>query len=257
MTLSSLPRISPLVDRLVRLDTGGHWVVSCYLKLEPRDRVRRKYRIKFKNRAKARLTDLERLKLGRSERDLIERDLERVRAYLDEPGNLPTGRGVAVFASEPIGLFEAVTLPRVFRSRLVIDRTPLVRELAALADEFGLVVCAVYDRTSARFFQVTAFGIEELTTSPPAGRLAPVGSMVPVRLPDRDGGSLRPESTTTIRAFALRKNDTTRGSRSVCSICRARCPTGGSFWPGSVGMRRRWSHTSIPTFGSAYWVRRD
>ncbi len=164
MTLSSLPRISPLVDRLVRLDTGGHWVVSCYLKLEPRDRVRRKYRIKFKNRAKARLTDLERLKLGRSERDLIERDLERVRAYLDEPGNLPTGRGVAVFASEPIGLFEAVTLPRVFRSRLVIDRTPLVRELAALADEFGLVVCAVYDRTSARFFQVTAFGIEELTS---------------------------------------------------------------------------------------------
>ncbi len=48
------------------------------------------------------------------------------------------------------------------RSRLGVDRTPLVRELASVEDEFGTLLTAVLDRTSARFFQVTAFGAEEL-----------------------------------------------------------------------------------------------
>lgn len=67
-----------------------------------------------------------------------------------------------MFASEPLGLFEVIPLPQVFRSRLAIDRTPLIRELAALADEFGRVICAVVDRTSARLFEVTAFDVTEL-----------------------------------------------------------------------------------------------
>ena len=41
-----------------------------------------------------------------------------------------------------------------------------MRELAAVDDEFGRVLCAVYDRTGARFFDVTAFGVEELPGLP-------------------------------------------------------------------------------------------
>ncbi|MBI4421761.1 MAG: hypothetical protein HY560_13125 [Gemmatimonadetes bacterium] len=154
--------VLPLVDRLARLDAGQHWVVSCYLKLEPRDRSRGKYLIKLKNRIRDRLAHLERRGLSRAERDALERDLGRVRQHLEDPVNLPTGRGIAVFACEPIGLFEAIPLPHVFRSRLAVDHSPLVRELTALADEFGTMLGAVYDRTGARFFQVTAFGVEEL-----------------------------------------------------------------------------------------------
>lgn len=150
------------MERFANVGTTDHWVVSCYLKLEPRDRSRGKYLIKLKNRIKAHLSWVQQLGVTRSEREAVERDLNRVRDYLADPTNLPTGRGIAVFACEALGLFEAVPLPEVFRSRLIVDRSPLVRELAALDDEFGLVLCAVYDRTSARLFRVTAFGIEEL-----------------------------------------------------------------------------------------------
>ncbi len=156
------PTLHAVLDRIAAVGTTGHWVVSCYLKLEPRDRTRGKYVIKLKNRIKERLGWLENQGVSRADRDVVTGDLDRVREYLEDPSNLPTGRGIAVFACEPIGLFEAVPLPNVFRSRLAIDRSPLVRELAALDDEFGLVVCAAYGRTSARFFKVTAFGIEEL-----------------------------------------------------------------------------------------------
>ncbi len=158
----SYETVRPLVERLARLHAGEHWVVSCYLKLEPRDRSRRKYLIKLKNRIRDRVAWLERRGLDRVARETVGRDLERVREYLEDPSNLPPGRGIAIFACGPLGLLAAVPLPQVFRSRLAVDRTPLVRELAALDDEFGRVLCAVYDRTSARFFDVTAFGVEEL-----------------------------------------------------------------------------------------------
>ncbi|UCG84765.1 MAG: hypothetical protein JSW71_12475 [Gemmatimonadota bacterium] len=160
---TGLPTLHEVLDRIAAVGTTSHWVVSCYLKLEPRDRSRGKYTIKLKNRIRERLAWLDRMNVSRAEREVVGRDLDRVRDFLDDPSNLPTGRGIAVFACEPLDLFEAVPLPNVFRSRLAIDRSPLVRELAALDDEFGLVVCAAYGRTSARFFWVTAFGIEELS----------------------------------------------------------------------------------------------
>lgn len=143
------------------MGTTEHWVVSCYLKLEPRDRTRGKYLIKLKNRIKERLAELEGRGVTREERKGIERDMERVRVHLEDPENLPAGRGIAIFACEPLELFEVVPLPQVFRSRLVVDRSPLVRELAAVSDEFGRVLCVVYDRTSARFFEVTAQAVAE------------------------------------------------------------------------------------------------
>ncbi|OGU28303.1 MAG: hypothetical protein A3K13_13665 [Gemmatimonadetes bacterium RIFCSPLOWO2_12_FULL_68_9] len=154
--------MEPLVERLARLHAGEHWVVSCYLKLEPRDRARGKYLIKLKNRIRERLAWLEQRGLGRVTREAVGRDLERVREYLEDPSNLPPGRGIAIFACAPLGLLAAVPLPQVFRSRLAVDRTPLVRELAAVDDEFGRVLCVAYDRTGARFFDVTAFGVDEL-----------------------------------------------------------------------------------------------
>jgi peptide chain release factor subunit 1 len=156
--------VHEVVDRIANLGSDGGWVVSCYLKLEPRDRSRGKYLIKLKNRIKRRLEWIDaNWDLPRSERGTIERDLAKIRQYLELPTNLPEGQGIAVFASSPRKLFEAVPLPRVFRSRLGVDRGPLVRELLALDDEFGRMLCVVYDRATARFFEVTAFGAEEGT----------------------------------------------------------------------------------------------
>ncbi len=154
--------LTPLIERLTALGATEHGVVSCYLKLEPRDRGHGKYLIKLKNRIKALTAGLEARGLGRAARLAVGRDLERIRDYLAHPSNLPAGRGIAVFACEPLKLFEPIPLPVVFRSRLVVDHTPLVRELAALNDEFGRMLCVAYDRTSARFFEVTPAGAAEL-----------------------------------------------------------------------------------------------
>ena len=50
--MATNPDIKRLLGRLTRLRTDDHRVVTCYLKVEPRDRARGKYLIKLKNRVK-------------------------------------------------------------------------------------------------------------------------------------------------------------------------------------------------------------
>jgi len=166
----SKPAVMPIerdlhasVAALAAIEPSPHWVVSCYLKLEPRDKTRGKYLIKMKNRVRETVKALAKHPLERADREAIATDLGRVLEYFEDPGHLPSTRGIAIFASQGLGLFEVLALPHVHRSRLGVDHVPLVRELVALDEEFGTILVAVCDRTAARFFEVTAFDCVELT----------------------------------------------------------------------------------------------
>lgn len=148
--------------RLNRVRPGEHRVVSCYLKLEPRDRSRGKYLIKLKNRVRQVSDALPRLGLIREAEEAVRRDLTRIVEHLRAPATLPPTHGVAIFACEKTELFEVLPLAVVHRSRLAVDVTPLVKELASLEDEFGRILTVAVDRSGARFFQVTASEATEL-----------------------------------------------------------------------------------------------
>ena len=143
------------IARLAGIAPGRDWVVSCYLKLEPRDRTRGKYLIKLKTRAKGLLLNYE----GQPE---IAANVQQVLDYLEQPNHLPRARAIAIFASRALDLFEALPLPHVHRSRLAVSHEPLVRELLGLEEEFGTILAVVYDSTAARFFEVTAYDCIEL-----------------------------------------------------------------------------------------------
>src|SRR5881628_2935754 len=150
------------IERLSRVEPGPFQVLSCYLKLEPRDKERGKYLIKMKNRVKRVESDLARRALDHAQREATAADLARVLHYFEEPTHLPPARGIALFACGRLDLFEALALPHVHRSRLAVAPVPLIRELVALDEEFGTILVAACDRTGARFFQVTAYDVVEL-----------------------------------------------------------------------------------------------
>jgi len=154
--------LKKLLTRLTRLRTDDHRIVTCYLKVEPRDRARGKYLIKLKNRVRLVEQGLEGLGLSRAIREEVSADLARVQDQLKDPKRLPATQGLAIFACGPLKLFELVGLPSVHRSRLAVDRSALVRELASVEDEVGMLLTVVLDRTAARIFEVTAFGTVEL-----------------------------------------------------------------------------------------------
>src|SRR3982750_2825000 len=103
------------IARLAAIEPGNHWVVSCYLKLEPRDRTRGKYLIKMKNRVREREAALAGQALSHQDREAIGTSLRQVLEYLEQPGHLPPARAIAIFASPELQLFEVLPLPHVHR----------------------------------------------------------------------------------------------------------------------------------------------
>ena len=173
MTTTVADRASrPIDERLASLagivPSEHQIVVSAYLSLEPEDRTRQRYLGQLKSRIQEIQPTIERMAPSRELREMVERDVRRVVDAVAVPSRLPHARGLALFASEALGLFEVIPLPRVHRFRLVVDRTAYVRELATVAEEFGTVLTAVVDRTRARIFEVTAFGAAEVADVPAA-----------------------------------------------------------------------------------------
>ena len=154
------------LQRLVRIQAGEHWIVSCYLKLEPRDRSRGKYQIKLKNRVREVVEALPAEGLTRQEMDEVKADLDQILEFVRDPAELPAARGIAVFACGALGLFAAIPVPRVYRSRLLVARTALIRELAAIEDEVGRLIAAFVDKTGATLYEVTAFEAREIESIP-------------------------------------------------------------------------------------------
>jgi peptide subunit release factor 1 (eRF1) len=169
--------IAPLLERLTRLPPGPHWIVSCYVRLEPGDRTRSRYLLALKDRMKALEDDPRLMAASREARLAVEGDLARIRGYLEHPRSLPHARGLAIFACEELGLFEAAPLPRVHRTRAILDDTPWVAELVAAGREAEPIIAAVIDRALARFFTVSPSGAVELpggfTVSGRGGRYRP------------------------------------------------------------------------------------
>lgn len=149
---------SALAEMLALGDLG--WVVSCYQKLEPADRADTKYRIKLKNRISRAADRLRVLGFSHDDREMIIEALDRVEHFFSHSGNLDGARGVAVFAGKD--WMRAVRLPYVLRSRVLVDRTPVVSELAALTEAGNRVLVAVADRTAARIFEVDLEGAREI-----------------------------------------------------------------------------------------------
>jgi hypothetical protein len=103
----------------------------------------------------------ERDQLSHDDRVALETTLRRAAGFLER--ELPTegARGVALFASEPAGLFEAIKLPRPVPSRVAIERSPLVGPLARLERRERWCV-ALVSRRDARIFRGSPDGLREI-----------------------------------------------------------------------------------------------
>jgi len=152
--------VAAVLRELLALGDRAGWVITCYQKLEPADRLSDKYRIKLKNRLRGAAERLDVLGYAHAEREGIRAGLARVEEFFSHPSNLEGSRGMAVFVAPK--LFKVVPLPYVLRSRVLVDRTAVVGELVALTEEGTRLLAVVTDRRSARFFDVGLLGATEL-----------------------------------------------------------------------------------------------
>jgi peptide chain release factor subunit 1 len=152
-----------LLRRLAELRLDRPVVLSLYLDLNPTEFATPPARA---TAVRSLLDEAERKvrerdTLPHSDRMALEGALQRSRVFLER--ELPTdgAHAVAVFASEPVNLFETLRLPRSVRSRVAIGRSPLVGPLARI--ERGERFCvALVSRRDARIFRGSTDGLREI-----------------------------------------------------------------------------------------------
>jgi len=138
-------------------------VLSLYLNLDPSQFATppaRKTSVRsLLDEAERRLR--ERDGLSHDDKMALQASLERAARFLEN--NLPSdgAHGVAVFASEPNDLFEALKLPRSIPNRVAIGRSPLVGPLVRLSRRERWCL-ALVNRRDARIFRGSPDGLREV-----------------------------------------------------------------------------------------------
>jgi peptide chain release factor subunit 1 len=138
-------------------------VLSLYLNLDPSQFATPPAR---KTSVRSLLDDAERRLrdvggLSHDDKMALQGSLERAASFLEN--HLPSdgAHGLAVFASEPVDLFEALKLPRSVPNRVAIGHSPLVGPLARLARRERWCLTLV-NRRDARIFRGSPDGLREV-----------------------------------------------------------------------------------------------
>ena len=138
-------------------------VLSLYLNLDPSQFATPPAR---KTSVRSLLDDAERRLrdvggLSHDDKTALQGSLERAASFLENDLPSDGAHGLAVFASEPADLFEALKLPRSVPNRVAIGHSPLVGPLARLARRERWCLTLV-NRRDARIFRGSPDGLREV-----------------------------------------------------------------------------------------------
>jgi len=99
--------------------------------------------------------------LSHEDKMALRASLDRAAGFLENDLPSDGAHGLAVFASEPMDLFEALKLPRSVPNRVAIGHSPLVGPLARLARRERWCL-ALVNRRDARIFRGSPDGLREI-----------------------------------------------------------------------------------------------
>ncbi len=142
------------IDRLSRFEPDGRRVLSVYLATDPSRGPGRNL--------KAQLNDVfQRLRESvNMERDSLDGEIERVRSYVD---NLPERpRGMALFASRALDLYDVLPLPVAPEPGAHWARRINLRPLLSLLDEYEPTLILLVDKERARLFRWVLDAVDEI-----------------------------------------------------------------------------------------------
>ncbi|HET6439982.1 MAG TPA: hypothetical protein VFG59_18090 [Anaeromyxobacter sp.] len=153
--------LDAILSELARLRSGDEPIVSLYLDIRWSDEQQRD-RVRLFLREELRRTRL-RYREGSPGREGLLRTLVRMQRYVSERGRLADQNGLALFASEALGLWRPFFFHHSFRPELCTDHVPHLKQLARLADDGRPALVVVVDSNGAELYQVLlgALTVEE------------------------------------------------------------------------------------------------
>src|SRR5687767_14479678 len=144
------------LDRLAAFEPSPYPVISLYLNTQPDGRGRDHFQAFVRKELKARAQTYP---PRSSEREMLERDLERIASYLENSLE-PSANGVAIFACDAAELFDAVQIDAPLGDHwLYIGDQPHLYPLARVASQYPRYAVVLADTNLTRILVIADGGV--------------------------------------------------------------------------------------------------
>lgn len=137
------------VDELMKISSDKYPILSFYLGIPPVFLIQKKYKTLTKDLIKEGTSELS--GYNDEQKKLIEKDANKIKHFIKYEFD-EKARGLAIFTSTGLGLWQVYRLPTRIKGRFVIDADPYTRPLVRFLDENEKYFIAFVDKKKARFF---------------------------------------------------------------------------------------------------------
>ena len=145
------------IKELSAMSGNGDFFVSLYLNVNPLTNPKGDYIIHFKNMLKETLG-----KTGRDAEKAVKKDIDRIEAYLRD-NKREFKKGIALISSGSYGIWKDYHISIPVKNELIIDKTPYIKPLLFLLNNYRRCAVLLVDKELARIFIIHLGEIAEYT----------------------------------------------------------------------------------------------
>ena len=140
-----------------RMRSEDSYFVSLYLNVNPMTNVKNNYLIHAKNMFKQTIEKLDKAVLKK-----VSADLKKIESYILTNKRI-FKKGIAILSSQESNLWKEFHLSVPVKNEIIVDKTPYIKPLLDIMDNYQRYAILLVDRESARLFIVHLGEIEEYT----------------------------------------------------------------------------------------------
>jgi peptide chain release factor subunit 1 len=145
------------LKEIAKMRAEDAFFVSLYLNVNPMTNVKNNYVIHVKNMFKQTSEQLDKITLKR-----VSSNLEKIEAYIMANKRI-FKKGLAILSSQEKNIWREFHLSIPIKNEIVVDKTPYIKPLLDILDNYQRYAILLVDRESARLFIIHLGEIEEYT----------------------------------------------------------------------------------------------
>lgn len=145
------------LKELSTISGDGNFFISLYLNVNPLTNPKGDYVIHFKNMLKEAAE-----KIDKDTEKKVKEDFDKIESYL-KGNRREFKKGIALISSSALGVWKTYYLSLPLKNELIIDKTPYIKPLLFLLNNYQRCVVLLVDKELARIFIIHLGEIEEYT----------------------------------------------------------------------------------------------
>lgn len=133
---------------------GDFFTTSFFLDTSKNRLSKKEIHVSFKNLINTGRSRLDRLSLPKSQKDSIIQDLDKIKAFGSRSLSAYNYVGLALFSCSGRSFWQEFNLVKSPRNLVIFDRSPYVRPLSAILNEYHRTCLLTFDGKEARWYEV-------------------------------------------------------------------------------------------------------